>query len=210
MKTALSAILAQATAIGILAGCSTMSGMDACCAPGASGLAAEASGSSFFGAGPAARSTATPRIRAICVLHPTPGNTARGVVTFAEVDGGTRIEAEITGLTPGKHGFHIHDFGDCSAADAASAGGHYNPDSHPHGGPGSAIRHPGDLGNLEADASGNARLVLVEPHPKLRGAHSVIGRAVIVHAKVDDLVTQPTGNAGARVACGVIGIAKSK
>jgi Cu-Zn family superoxide dismutase len=146
--------------------------------------------------------------KAVAVLHATRGNNVSGTVTFTKVDGGMRVVADIEGLTPGDHGFHIHEFGDCSAADATSAGGHFNPDGHLHAGPGAALRHEGDLGNITANANGKAHYDLVDAKLSFDGQHSIIGRSVIVHEKADDLKTQPTGNAGARVACGVIGVAK--
>ena len=150
-------------------------------------------------------------LKAIAVLHPTAGNNVSGTVTFTEVADGVEVQAEITGLTAGKHGFHIHEFGDCSAADASSAGGHFNPTNKPHAGPDAAERHVGDMGNVEADASGTAKLSYVDHEISLTNdQRSVIGRSVIVHAKADDLKSQPTGNSGARVACGVIGIAKNQ
>jgi superoxide dismutase, Cu-Zn family len=145
---------------------------------------------------------------AVAVLHPTGNSSVSGVVRFARTDGGIKITATVKGLAPGKHGFHIHELGDCSAADATSAGGHYNPDGHPHAGPDKAQRHMGDMGNLEADSSGSARYERLDNYMKLDGAKSIIGRAVIVHAGQDDLTTQPTGNAGGRLACGVIGISR--
>jgi len=146
--------------------------------------------------------------KAVAVLSPTKSNSVSGVVTFTKVEGGVKIVADVTGLTPGSHGFHIHEFGDCSAADGASAGGHFNPHHMQHGAPDSEMRHAGDFGNLEADATGKAHYERVDTVISLEGADSIIGHAVIVHAKADDLKTQPTGNAGARVACGVIGVAK--
>jgi superoxide dismutase, Cu-Zn family len=146
--------------------------------------------------------------RAIAVLHPTRGNHVTGTVTFTEVPDGVRVQANITGLTPGKHGFHVHEFGDCSAPDGTSAGGHFNPTHETHGAPDSSHRHVGDMGNLEADRSGMAKLDYVDHDMALKGEKSVIGHAVIVHEKADDLKSQPTGNAGGRVACGVIGYAK--
>ena len=128
-------------------------------------------------------------------------------VTFTKVGDTVQVVADITGLTPGKHGFHIHEFGDCSAADASSAGGHFNPMKKPHGAPDAAERHAGDLGNLEADSTGKAHLELKDIMLKLSGENCIMGRGVIVHEKVDDW-SQPTGNAGGRVACGVIGVAK--
>lgn len=150
---------------------------------------------------------APPR-NAIAVLHPTDGNKVTGTVKFSEVADGVRVQAAITGLTPGKHGFHVHEFGDCSAGDASSAGGHFNPSRAAHGGPEAAQRHAGDMGNIEADDSGAAKLDYVDHDMAFTGERSIIGRAVIVHAKADDLTSQPSGEAGARVACGVIGIAK--
>lgn len=143
-----------------------------------------------------------------CVVYPTVGNSVSGTVTFMSTPEGTKVDAVITGLTPGKHGFHIHQFGDCSAADGTSAGGHFNPDNHDHGNMTDAVRHVGDLGNLEADASGTAALSFVDATLKFTGDHSIIGHSIIIHEKEDDLKTQPTGNAGARVACGVIGLSK--
>lgn len=138
------------------------------------------------------------------VLAPTAGNETQGVVTFTQVEGGVRIQAEVTGLTPGNHGFHVHEKGDCSAPDATSAGGHFNPTGHQHGAPTDSERHAGDLGNLAADETGRAVLDWVDPSMKLTGDASIVGRGVIVHADEDDYATQPTGNAGGRVACGVI------
>lgn len=155
-------------------------------------------------------SAAAPVNNAVAVLSPAGGSNVGGVVHFTKVADGVRITADITGLTPGKHGFHIHEYGDCSASDATSAGGHYNPTGAQHGSPTDAERHVGDLGNVEADTSGVAHYDRVDSMVKLNGEHSVVGLAVIVHAGEDDFTSQPTGNAGARVACGTIGIAKGK
>jgi len=146
--------------------------------------------------------------RAVAVLHPTQGNDVTGTVTFTQLDNGVKVEAQLKGLSPGKHGFHIHEYGDCSAADGTSAGGHYNPTGQPHAGPDQAKRHMGDLGNVEADGSGNASYDRLDSHLKLKGPDTIIGRGVIVHAGADDLTSQPSGAAGPRVACGVIGVAK--
>jgi superoxide dismutase, Cu-Zn family len=146
--------------------------------------------------------------RALAVLMPTAGSTASGTVTFTVVDGGVRVSAHVEGLAAGDHGFHVHEFGDCSAPDATSAGGHFNPGGAPHAGPDAVARHVGDLGNLTADTQGMASYDRVDPAIRLDGPHGVIGRAVIVHAAPDDLATQPTGGAGARLACGVIGVAR--
>lgn len=150
-------------------------------------------------------------LKAVAVLHPTAGNKVSGTVTFTEVADGVRVQAEITGLTPGNHGFHVHEFGDCSAADATSAGAHFNPTHKPHAGPDAPERHVGDMGNVQADASGKAKLEYVDHQISLTNdERSVIGRSVVVHAKPDDLKSQPAGDSGARIACGVIGRAKSQ
>ncbi|MDZ7359510.1 MAG: superoxide dismutase family protein [candidate division KSB1 bacterium] len=146
--------------------------------------------------------------KAVAVLNPTQGNKAQGVVTFTQEEGGVRVVAKLTGVPKGAHGFHIHEFGDCSAPDATSAGGHFNPTGMVHAGPTAEKRHIGDLGNITADDKGNATLDYVDKHLTMSGAHSIIGYAVILHANPDDFTTQPTGNAGGRIACGVIGVAK--
>ena len=146
--------------------------------------------------------------KAVAVLTATAGNHVTGTVTFTKVEGGIKIVADLEGLTPGDHGFHVHEFGDCSAPDGASAGGHFNPDGHVHGAPNVVDRHVGDLGNITADAAGKAHYERVDTDITLSGEHSILGHSVIVHAKTDDMMTQPTGNAGARVACGLIGAAK--
>jgi len=145
---------------------------------------------------------------AICILSPAQGNKVTGIVKFTQVSGGVKIVADLQGLTKGKHGFHIHDFGDCSSPDLKSAGDHFNPSSMNHGSPMDAMRHEGDMGNVEADATGNAHLEYVDKTLSFEGDASIIGRSVVVHQNEDDLKTQPSGNAGARIACGVIGIAK--
>jgi Cu-Zn family superoxide dismutase len=144
----------------------------------------------------------------VAVLAPIAGNEVRGTVTFTAVEGGVRVTARVEGLAPGEHGFHIHEFGDCSAADGTSAGGHFNPGGAPHAGPDATQRHAGDLGNVAADAQGVATYERVDTHLRLTGAGSILGRGVIVHAQRDDWTTQPTGAAGGRVACGVIGVAR--
>jgi Cu-Zn family superoxide dismutase len=148
--------------------------------------------------------------KAIAVLHPTKGSNVHGTVTFTKVEGGVRVHAHITGLTPGKHGFHVHEFGDCSSPDAKSAGGHFNPHKLEHAGPHATKRHVGDLGNIEADANGEVDHDTVDPLITLHGPNSIVGRGLIVHEKADDLKTQPTGDAGGRVACAVVGVAKGE
>lgn len=136
----------------------------------------------------------------------TEGQNTGGVIRFTRSGDAVRIQGTVTGLTPGEHGFHIHAKGDCSAPDATSAGDHFNPLGHPHGGPDDPPeqRHLGDFGNITADDSGEAQVNLDAPGLRMSGPNSIIGKAVIVHAARDDLESQPSGNAGARVGCGVI------
>lgn len=146
--------------------------------------------------------------KAVAVLAPTQGNTASGTVTFTKVEGGVRVIANLANVPAGEHGFHIHEFGDCSAADGTSAGGHFNPTKMEHAGPMAEKRHIGDLGNVTATAEGKVQLDYVDQHLAFMGPNSIVGRGLILHAQPDDLKTQPTGAAGARIACGVIGVAK--
>jgi Cu-Zn family superoxide dismutase len=162
----------------------------------------------IFFAGALTNASAQEVKKAIAVLHPTSNSQVTGTVTFTKMDDAIQIVADVNGLAPGKHGFHVHEFGDCSAPDATSAGSHFNPTHKPHGGPEMKERHIGDLGNLEADAAGKAHLELKDKMVKLGGPTSIVGYAVIVHEKEDDLKSQPVGNAGGRVACGVVGVAK--
>lgn len=141
---------------------------------------------------------------AVAQLSPTEGNEVTGTVTFTSMNGGVHVEATVSGLQPGRHGFHIHENGDCSAPDASSAGGHFSPQGNQHGAPDDQERHVGDLGNLDVAQGGTARYSRMDSVITLGGANSIVGKAVVVHADEDDLTTQPSGNAGARVACGVI------
>jgi superoxide dismutase, Cu-Zn family len=145
---------------------------------------------------------------AVAVLHPTANNKAHGRVQFTQEGDSVKVVADLEGLNPGqKHAFHIHQYGDCSAPDGMSAGGHYNPEGHPHALPDGGARHAGDLGNVTADAEGKAHYEITVENISIAGTKNpIIGRGVIVHAKPDD-GSQPVGNAGARIACGVIGIA---
>jgi Cu-Zn family superoxide dismutase len=137
-------------------------------------------------------------------LSPTTGNTVRGTVTLTSDPGGVRVVADLEGLTPGEHGFHIHDSADCSGLDAASPDVHFSPAGGTHGAPDAAQHHAGDLGNLIADAAGKARMDRVATGLSLEGPGSVVGHAIVVHGAADDLVSQPDGRAGAPVACGVL------
>ena len=143
---------------------------------------------------------------ALAKLEPTKGNTAAGTVTFTQVGDKVRVEANLTGLKPNAdHGFHIHEKGDCSSGDGMSTGGHFNPLGKPHGAHGAMERHAGDLPSLKADAAGNAKLsAVLDVISVSAGPTSVIGRGMIAHRDPDDYKTQPTGNAGPRIACAVI------
>ena len=170
----------------------TLAGCAICCALTSAALAAEAS---------------APQA-AIAVLHATKGNNCHGFVRFTQEGDSVKVIAELEGLNPGqKHAFHIHQYGDCSAPDGMSAGGHYNPEGHQHGLPDAEKRHAGDLGNVQADNEGKTHYEITVENISVMGKRNpIIGRGVIVHAKVDD-GSQPVGNAGGRIACGVIGIA---
>ena len=148
----------------------------------------------------------------VAVLSPTEGNQTTGVVTFKSVGKGqVEIEAQLTGLPPNsKHAIHIHQYGDLTSKDGKSAGDHYNPTHHPHALPDKENRHAGDFGNLESDQSGNANFKLTVDNISLAGRlNPIIGRGVVVHAKLDD-GSQPSGNAGDRMAVGVIGVRNPK
>ena len=156
---------------------------------------------------PSAKSTAS---RATVNLAPASASLVSGTLTLVPMGDGVHITGEVGGLKPGDtRGFHIHEKGDCSAADASTAGGHFNPSAQSHGRSGHGAHHAGDTDNIVADAKGVARIDAHVTGVTLGGgaANDIAGRAVIVHAAADDYTTQPTGNAGARVACGVIKVA---
>ncbi len=159
---------------------------------------------------PPESSVPTEITKAIAVIYPTEGNAAKGVVRFTQDGDRLNIVADVEGLTPNsKHGFHIHEYGDFSSPDAKSAGGHYNPEGKTHGGPLDSERHAGDLGNLEANADGRAHYELTVDNISVNGLKNpILGRGVVVHGNEDDLVSQPTGNAGPRIGFGIIGAAK--
>jgi len=150
--------------------------------------------------------------KAVCVLK---GDAVQGTVWFTqEGDGPVTISGEIKGLNCGAHGFHVHQFGDTTDG-CTSAGPHFNPHGKTHGGPGDEERHAGDLGNVNAGGDGVAKIDLKDSNISLSGPLSIVGRTMVVHADPDDLgkggheLSKTTGNAGARVACGVIGLAKA-
>jgi Cu-Zn family superoxide dismutase len=145
---------------------------------------------------------------AVAVLHAAKGGQVEGTIHFRRAATGVRVQGTVSGLAAGAHGFHVHEFGDCSAAGFTSAGGHFNPTQEPHGAPTDGQRHQGDMGNIQAGADGSATVDYTDARLGFDGDRSIVGRGVIVHEKADDFKTQPTGNAGGRVACGVIGVAK--
>jgi Cu-Zn family superoxide dismutase len=142
---------------------------------------------------------------ATAILEPRSQSTASGTVTFTALEGDRlRVQVDIVGVEPnGKHGFHVHETGDCSAPDASSAGGHFNPAGHPHAGRDESMRHAGDFGNVTANADGEIHEAF-EVSGELSGDSGILGKALVLHAAPDDLTTQPTGNSGARIACGTI------
>ena len=142
---------------------------------------------------------------ATAIVRPASSSQAHGSVKFTQVGTKVRVEGEIAGLNPGRHGFHVHEKGDCTAPDAASAGPHFNPGSMKHGAPDSGVRHGGDLGNLTANEYGKATVsVMVDGISVGTGPNGVVGKGVIVHADPDDLKTDPGGNSGDRIGCGVV------
>lgn len=141
---------------------------------------------------------------AVAELRPRSGSNAKGSVTFEEKANALQINATVEDVSPGRHGIHIHETGDCSAPDASSAGGHFNPTSRSHGAPLHAEHHVGDLGNIEVGENGTGTLNITLPSEGFSAWRDLLGRSVVVHSKTDDFVSQPAGDSGARIACGVI------
>jgi len=148
--------------------------------------------------------------QAIAIIHPTKNNAVEGTVRFDWTGvSAVKVIVDVKGLKPNtEHGFHIHEFGDLSANDGMSAGGHFNPGKKKHSGPQTPNHHAGDMGNLKSDASGKAHLEITMNNVALFGKEGILGRAVVIHADKDDFKTQPTGNSGDRVGVGVIGLGK--
>ncbi|MBB5887015.1 superoxide dismutase family protein [Xanthomonas sp. LMG 8992] len=145
--------------------------------------------------------------QAQAVLAPASGSLVSGKLSLVPAPGGVRITGTLGGLQPNRSfAFHVHERGDCSAADASSAGGHFNPLGAPHGRAGNGPHHAGDMDNLNANADGTAQIDVLLHGVVLGGgaANDIVGRALVAHADPDDYRSQPAGNAGARVACGVI------
>lgn len=143
--------------------------------------------------------------KAVAELVATEGNKASGTVNFQQTPDGVTVTGRIEGLSPGEHGFHVHENGDCSSTDSKSAGGHFAPAGHKHGASDAAEHHAGDMGNITANEDGVAQVDAQFAFLKMgEGEASIIGKAVIVHGGSDDLESQPSGDAGPRVACGVI------
>jgi Cu-Zn family superoxide dismutase len=143
---------------------------------------------------------------ASAALTPTTGNTTTGNVRFVQAGERVQVSGEVRGLKPGaEHGFHVHEKGDCSSGDGMSAGGHFNPASAPHGRHGAGTHHVGDMPSLRADTAGVARFSFDSASLRVgSGASDIVGKGLIVHRDPDDYTTQPTGNAGPRLACAVI------
>jgi len=152
------------------------------------------------------QSAAQEPLQATAALQPTKGNKAFGEVTFEQEGDKVHVLVNAQGLQPNQeHGFHIHEAGDCSSADGMSAKGHFNPAGKPHGNPASGEHHAGDLPALKADQDGRAKLdAMLDGVTLAPGPNSIVGRGLIIHADPDDYKTQPTGNSGSRLACGVI------
>ncbi len=154
---------------------------------------------------PPAKGAARVLTKAFALLEATKGNQATGSVQFSQEGDKVLVIATVHDLVPNSvHGFHVHATGDCSSGDGMSAGGHFNPDDRPHGAP-DAPHHAGDMPQLKADANGVASSTFVLRGVSVSaGAHSIVGKGLIVHQGPDDYTTQPTGNSGARIACGVV------
>jgi len=205
-------VLAWLIPVAICAGCSkreeapatqSTASAEAPAAASQTGAAPEAA------PGPAAAKE-PPQTTARASLAAAAGASASGDLELISEGLGVRIRGEIAGLAPGKeHGFHVHETGECSLPDFASAGEHLNPTKDPHGGPKSAAKHLGDLPNLKADKDGRAAVDVMLQGATLEdkdgGPNQILGKALVVHAMPDDYKTQPSGDSGGRIACGVIG-----
>jgi len=156
-----------------------------------------------------AQEMATHFTKAVAVIHPTAGNNAMGTVTFEQTDNGVKVHADVKGLSPGLHGYHVHLYGDCTAPDGTSAGTHFNFEGSSLNPPADIDHITGDLGNLDANDNGDATADTMIAIATLNGTKSIIGRAIVVHEKANDPSQPPIGAAGSRLGCGVIGIANT-
>jgi superoxide dismutase, Cu-Zn family len=146
----------------------------------------------------------------VAVIHPLQDSGVKGTISFTKTDEGVRVQAEVSGLdADSRHGFHIHQYGNCTSDDGMATGGHFNPHDQPHAGPMDEHRHMGDLGNLVSDENGQAVLDYIDTVISMSGWDAILGRGVIVHERRDDLESQPVGDAGGRIGCGVIGVANA-
>lgn len=143
--------------------------------------------------------------QAVALLR-TPDGADVGRATATEVGGGLRVTVDVHGMTAGRHGAHIHTVGRCDGPDFATAGGHWNPTAMKHGAMNPAGPHMGDLPNLDVAGDGHGTVGLTLPGATMAGLLDADGAAFVVHAQADDLMTDPSGNSGARVACGVFGV----
>jgi len=158
---------------------------------------------------PQTTATAEATAGAAVKLSPTQGNTANGALKITAAGTGVKLSGMVQGLKPdGEFGFHFHEKGDCSAPDATSAGAHFNPTSQDHGNPQSPPHHAGDMLNVKSDAQGVAEVDIDNPDVSLQSGqpNDILGKALVVHAQPDDYTTQPSGNSGDRIACGVVAI----
>lgn len=158
----------------------------------------------FLGVGCKSMGFMTGKPDAVSQVMPLDGGKVAGRAAFTQQGDSVLMEVELDGLSPGKHGIHIHEHGDCGGVSGASAGGHFDTLGHAHGGAGLVSSHEGDLGNLVADSSGHARFSFASKWLRLSGDQSILGRSLVVHSMPDDMVSQPAGNSGVRVACGLI------
>ncbi len=181
-----------------------MLGLGACASVPSTSVSPSVAGRSTS---PSTRIPAGATTRAIAHLAGATGSLVSGTLMLMQTSAGVRIQGDLGGLAPGStHGFHVHETGDCSAADASSAGGHFNPAGSPHGKAETARHHAGDIDNITADPSGVAHVDSIVVGTVLGGSDStsILGRALVVHAAPDDYRTQPSGNSGKRIACGVV------
>lgn len=143
--------------------------------------------------------------RAVSVIQAKSGSSIQGSMSFTQSGNNVNVTGTFSGLTPNsEHGIHIHEYGDCSALDASSAGGHYNPHSGKHGKHDSYSSHAGDMPNIKVDTNGNSNYSATLSHFSLINEQNIMGKSVIVHRNKDDYVTQPAGNSGERIGCGMI------